>query len=113
MKFDKLIEEFVNSLDFDGTPTLGCPTIHPTVEKALWELEDAKDFEIMWQWRLSKLQQVERHCLATELQASLMDYLPVQAYKAVEPELRNLLLYVISAAWLVHSEVEKKFGEQK
>jgi len=111
MKFtNNPFEEFIDQLDIDGTSTLDCPTIHPAVEKVLWELEDAKDFETLWHQRLTDLQRVERHCLATELKASLMDYLPVQVYKVAEPELQQLLLYVISAAWLVHSEIEKQFG---
>lgn len=112
MKFDKLIEDYVEKMNIDDFLPV-CDNIHPVIEEMVTELEDAEDFKDMWKGRLSLLQQHERHCLASELKAGLMVFLPPAVREAVEKDLQHILLYAISAAWVVHPIVADKFGEGK
>ena len=110
MTLKQALEAFINTLDLSGFGKPTCETVYPHVTDALMDMERSADFKDLWTNRLTPLQQVERHCLANELKLGLQSYLKPEEYRAIERELQHLLLYVISAAWLVHETVEDDMG---
>jgi hypothetical protein len=110
-EFDKLLREYINTLNFDTAPT---PTnVHPYINDALTELEMSSDFGTLWAERLSDLEQVMRQCLAKEVKESLMPNLPANVAHTIDPYLIPMLHYAISAAWLVHRQVVEEWGDTK
>lgn len=111
MTLKQVLEEFINTLNFDGCEPPTCHTVHPHVHNTLSDLERSIAFKDLWTDQLTKLQQVERHCLANELKLSLQNYLSDEKFRAIESaNLQHILLYVISAAWLVHEKVILEMG---
>lgn len=111
MKPAKALENYiVSEIDMDDFAPV-CDNIHPIIEDLVTEMEDAEDFREMWKGRLTILQQNERHCLASELNASLMGYLAPDVAQTFSKDLQHILLYAISSAWVIHPIVASKFGE--